>query len=180
MRSNKTSEILVSAMLPDLQTQTFQHPEGTLAYIGYGGRGELVLISTFAREQKPNPFMKAMSRCMLMLNNPWRTQTWRMFYRTLFLTRTGGFRGLPGPTYREFIAAGAFRGRQSILKSAPPTLGGMPAARQSTSASRDGYARPGFPRPGGWLMLIEAAGHNPQTEMPGRTAPAVLDYHRQA
>ena len=43
-----------------------------------------------------------------------------------------------------------------------------------------GTQDPGFPRAGDGLVLIEGAGHYPQTEMPEKTAPSLLNFHRQA
>ncbi len=44
MLNNGLLEVPVSERAPELQTQYFQRPEGTLAYTDYGGRGELVLM----------------------------------------------------------------------------------------------------------------------------------------
>lgn len=179
MLRNRIPEILVSARLPELQTQTFQHPEGTLAYTDYGSRGELVLISTFAREQKPNPFMKAMS--WFKLNNPWRAKTWRMFYRTLFPTR----KPMDIEDYMDQLTENLSQAGRFEAVKAFPSLPRQPGEECLAHVKAPvlvvmGTQDPGFPRPGDGLVLIEGAGHYPQTEMPEKTAPAVLNFHRQA
>lgn len=282
MRNYASLEIPVSERAPELQTQYFQRPEGTLAYTDYGGSGELVLmlpgmgmlrseyrylapelhdagyravtmdlrgqgdssvpwptydvpsvgedilalvehlnagpahviatsfspapaiwaaverperirslvlISTFAREMKPNLFMKAMS--WFMLNNPWRAKTFRMYYRTLYPTH----KPADFEAYLDQLSANLSQpGRFEAVKAFPNAprqpweerLARVKAPVLVVMGAKD----PDFPDPmaeggylaekiGGRLVLIEGAGHYPQTEMPEKTAPAVLEFLRQ-
>jgi pimeloyl-ACP methyl ester carboxylesterase len=149
----------------------------------------LVLISTFAREMKPNLFMKAMS--WFMMNNPWRAQTWRMYYRTLYPTH----KPVDFEDYLDQLTANLSQpGRFEAVKAFPNAprqpweerLARVKAPVLVVMGSKD----PDFPDPGaegqylaemtgGNLVLIEGAGHYPQTEMPEKTAPAVLEFLRQ-
>jgi pimeloyl-ACP methyl ester carboxylesterase len=272
----------VSERAPEVQTQTFQRPEGTLAYTDYGGSGEFVLmlpgmgslrseyrylapklqvagfraitmdlrgqgdssvpwqtydvpsvgndilaliehlnagpahiiansfspapaiwaaverpefirslalISAFARESKPNPFMRALT--WFMMNNPWRVQTWRMYYRTLYPTsKPADFE-----QYLDELSANlAQPGRFEAVKAFPsaprqPWEERLPRVKAPMLVVM-GTKDPDFPDPGaegqylaekvgGKLVLIEGAGHYPQTEMPEKTAQAVLEFLRQ-
>jgi pimeloyl-ACP methyl ester carboxylesterase len=150
----------------------------------------LVLISTFARETKPNPFMRALS--WFMLNHPWRVQTWRMFYRMLFPTR----KPPDFEAYLDELTTNLSQpGRFEAVKAFPN------APRQPWKERLDrlevptlvvmGTEDPDFPDPvaegqylvdrtGGKMIMIEGAGHYPQTEMPEETAQPVLEFLRQA
>jgi pimeloyl-ACP methyl ester carboxylesterase len=149
----------------------------------------LVLINAFGREPKPNPFMKAL--IWFMMNNPWRAQTWRMFYRTLYPTH----KPADFEAYLDRLTANLSQpGRFEAVKAFPN------ASRQAWEERLPrvktpalvvmGTKDPDFPDPaaegqylaekiGGRLVLIEGAGHYPQTEMPEKTAPAVLEFLRQ-
>ena len=282
MQNDKIAEIPVSERTPDLQTQYFQRPEGTLAYTDYGGSGEpalmlpgmgslrseyrylapvlhaagyravtmdfrgqgnssvpwpaydvpsvgedilaliehlnagpahviansyapapaiwaaaeqpelirsLVLISTFARPTQPNPFMRALT--WFMLNNPWRAQTWRMYYSSLYPTH----KPADFESYLDQLTANLSEpGRFDAVK-------GFPSAPRQPWEERlaqvkapvlvvMGEKDPDFPDPqaegqylvekiGGRLVMIEGAGHYPQTEMPEQTASAVLEFLKQ-
>lgn len=148
----------------------------------------LVLIAAFAQEMKPNPFMKALS--WFMLNNPWRARTWRMFYRTLYPTQKP-------PDFEHYLddltANLSEPGRFDAVK-AFPTAPRQPWAERMTQVSAPtlvlmGTKDPDFANPvaeaqfladqtGGRVMMIEGAGHYPQSEMPEPTAEAVLEFLR--
>ena len=149
----------------------------------------LVLIGAFARDPKPNAFMKAAT--WFMMNNPWRAQTWRAFYRTLYPTRKPeDFEAY----LDELIANLSEPGRFDAVKAFPsaprqPSEERLPDVNTPALVVM-GTKDPDFPDPveegqylaeaiGGKLILIEGAGHYPQTEMPELTAPAVLDFLRQ-
>lgn len=146
----------------------------------------LVLIAAFAREMQPNALMKALT--WFMMNNPWRAQTWRMFYRTLYPTHNP-------PDFEEYLdkltANLAQPGRFDAVKAFPA------APRQSWEERLSqvnipalvvmGTKDPDFPDPAaearylaerinGKVALIEGAGHYPQTEMSEITAAAVLEF----
>jgi pimeloyl-ACP methyl ester carboxylesterase len=149
----------------------------------------LVLINTFAREMKPNLFMKAMS--WFMMNNPWRAQTWRMFYRTLFPThKPPDFEGYLDQLTSNLSQPGRFEAVKAF-----PNAPRQPWEERLTRVKAPvlvvmGTKDPDFPDPlaegqylagkiNGKLVLIDGAGHYPQTEMPEKTALAVLEFLRQ-
>lgn len=149
----------------------------------------LVLISAFARDTKPNAFMKAV--IWLMMNNPWRVQTWRVFYRNFYPTQ----KPVDFEDYLDKLSANlAQRGRFEAVKAfanaprqpAEERLSRLKAPGLVVMGTKD----PDFPDPvaerqylaekiDGKPVLIEGAGHYPQTEMPEITAQAVMEFLRQ-
>jgi pimeloyl-ACP methyl ester carboxylesterase len=150
----------------------------------------LTVINPFARTAKINPFMNALF--WLMMHNPWRVQTWAMYYGSLYpshkpadfqdyLHQLKDNMGQPGRM--DAAAALAFCSRQpsdeALIRIEAPTLVIM------------GAKDPDFPDPteegrvlaeetGGTLEMVEGAGHYPQTEMPDQTRSIVLDFLRHS
>jgi pimeloyl-ACP methyl ester carboxylesterase len=146
----------------------------------------LVLIAGFFRDIKLNPLMQI--AYWLMMNNPWRVQAWRMFYRTLYPTR----KPADFENYLDQLTANLSQpGRFDAVKAFPnaarqPWLERLPNLKTPTLVVM-GTKDPDFSDPiveaeysaektHGKLVLIEGAGHYPQTEMPEKTAPAILDF----
>jgi pimeloyl-ACP methyl ester carboxylesterase len=149
----------------------------------------LVLIGAFVRDAQVNLFMRAV--IWLMMNNPWRVKTWRMFYKTLYPTHK------PDDFERylnELTANLAEPGRFAAVKA----LGSSSRAPSVERLARVtvpvlvvmGSKDPDFPDPasegefiaqttGGTLAMIEGAGHYPQTEMPERTTPIILEFLKE-
>jgi pimeloyl-ACP methyl ester carboxylesterase len=149
----------------------------------------LVLIAGFFRDTKLNPVMSA--AYWLMMNNPWRVQAWRMFYRTLYPTR----KPADFEDYLDQLTANLSQpGRFDAVKGFPsaprqPWKERLPRLHTPTLIVM-GTKDPDFPDPvaegeygaaetRGKLVLIEEAGHYPQTEMPEKTAPEILDFLAQ-
>jgi len=146
----------------------------------------LVLINAFARETQSNPLMKA--AIWFMLNNPWRVQTWRMYYRSLYPTRKPPdfdayldklTDNLSQPGRFEAVKAFPNAPRQ-VWEERLPSVN-VPALVMM------GAKDPDFPDPAaegeylaqkinGQLSLVEGAGHYPQSEMPKQTAQAVIEF----
>lgn len=146
----------------------------------------LTLIGASVREARLNPVMNAL--VWFMLNNPWRARTWVMYYRTIYPTRKPADfeeylkqleQNLKQPGRFSAAAAMATTSRQPcterLKRVKTPTLVVM------------GTKDPDFPDPvaeakfiaeqtGGRLELIEGAGHYPQTEMPEKTIPGIIDF----
>lgn len=149
----------------------------------------LVLIGGFFRDPKLSPFMQA--AYWLMMHNPWRVQTWRMFYRTLYPTRKpADFEG-----YLDKLTANLSQpGRFEAVKAFPnaprrPWTERLPSVKAPTLVVM-GTKDPDFPDPvaegeygaeklRGKLALVEDAGHYPQTEMPEKTASLILEFLAQ-
>ena len=146
----------------------------------------LVLIGAFARQVKVNPVMSALF--WLMMHNPWRVRFWTMYYGTIYPSRKPAdyadyikqlTENLKQPG--RFEASNAFG--NASLQPAQDRLNRVKAPTLIIMGTKD----PDFPDPvaegqylaqriGGRLELMEGAGHYPQTEMPEKTAPLVIDF----
>ena len=146
----------------------------------------LILIGAFARQVKVNPVMNVLF--WLMMHNPWRVRFWAMYYSTIYPSQKP-------PDFKQYIdqlvenlkqpgrmaASNAFG--NASLKPAEDRLDQIKAPTLIIMGTKD----PDFPDPvaegkylaqhiGGKLELMEGAGHYPQTEMPEKTAPLVIDF----
>ncbi len=152
----------------------------------------LVLIGAVVRESKINPLMSA--ALWIMLNNPWRVRAWTMYYPALYPTRKpDDFQSYLRELRQNLSQPGRFQAVVA-LGSSPrqPASERLPdvAAKHIPTLVLMGTKDPDFPDPagegqflaeqtGGKLELIEAAGHYPQTEMPEKTAPLIIDFLKQ-
>ncbi len=150
----------------------------------------LVLINAFVRTARINPIMKALF--WLMMNNPWRVRTWGMYYGSLYPTRKP-------PDFKDYVKQltanlaqpGRFYAATALANSSrEPSAERLGRVRAPTLIIM-GTKDPDFPDPavegktiaeqtGGSLALVEGAGHYPQTEMPEKTTPIVLDFLKQS
>lgn len=146
----------------------------------------LVLISPFVRDAKINPVMRTLF--WLMMNNPWRVRTWGMYYGTLYPTRKPN-------DYRKYLQLlmdnmaqpGRFNAASALVNSTRrPSAERLERVKSPTLVVM-GTKDPDFPdlaaegrivagKTGGTLALVEGAGHYPQTEMPEKTTPLVIDF----
>ena len=146
----------------------------------------LVLIGPFVRDPQTNLLQKLMMA--VLLHGPWKVQAWGMFYTTLYPTRQPD-------DFDKYLAK---------LKDNLKEKGRYKALRELGSASKTasesrldrvnapalvvmGTKDPDWPDPKAEaqfvaealraeLILVEGAGHYPQTEMPEQVIPAVLDF----
>jgi pimeloyl-ACP methyl ester carboxylesterase len=150
----------------------------------------LVLISPFVRATKINPIMLALF--WLMMNNPWRVRTWAMYYGTLFPSHKP-------PDFQDYLKKLrenlSERGRFNAVKRLG-TSSRQPSAERLTRVKTPtlviiGTKDPDFPDPaaegrivadqiGGALAFVEGSGHYPQTEMPKKTTPIVIDFLKRS
>lgn len=146
----------------------------------------ITLIGAFVRDAKANAMMKA--AIWLMMVNPWRTRTWRMFYNSLYPSR----KPADFEAYLDQLTAGLQqKGRFDVVKAFGASSRKPSETRlgkvQCPTLVVMGTADPDFPDPvgeakyiaeqtGGQLALIEGAGHYPQTEMPDQTTPAIVEF----
>jgi pimeloyl-ACP methyl ester carboxylesterase len=149
----------------------------------------LVLIGGFFQDTKLNPVMAV--AYWLMMHNPWRAQAWRMFYRTLYPTR----KPADFEDYLDELTANLSQPERFDAVKAFPNAPRQPWKERLPRLTTPtlivmGTKDPDFPDPvaegefaaaetRGRLVLIEEAGHYPQTEMPEQTAPAILDFLAQ-
>jgi pimeloyl-ACP methyl ester carboxylesterase len=146
----------------------------------------LILIGAFVREAQLSVLQKL--ALAVLLSGPWKVPAWGMFYKTLYPTRQPD-------DFDEYIAQ-----LQATLREPGrfAALKGLGSASRAESESRlsqvkvpvlvvMGTKDPDWPDPeaearfmadalSAELLLVEGAGHYPQTEMPEQVAPAVLDF----
>ena len=146
----------------------------------------LVLIAPFVRTAKISPIMNALF--WLMVHNPWRVRTWAMYYGTLYPThKPADFKDYLNQLKENMAQQGRFDAAIALANSSrQPSTERLKRVKAPTLVIM-GTKDPDFPDPaaegkivaeqtGGKLELIEGAGHYPQTEMPDKTAPIVIDF----
>jgi pimeloyl-ACP methyl ester carboxylesterase len=146
----------------------------------------LVLISPFVRDAKINPIMGMLFR--IMMSNPWRVRLWGMYYSTLYPTRKpADFQSYLKQLTVNLAEPGRFDAANAVGSSSrQPSAERLKQVKVPTLVIM-GTKDPDFPDPvlegkivaeqtGGTLALVEGAGHYPQTEMPEKTTPLVIDF----
>jgi pimeloyl-ACP methyl ester carboxylesterase len=146
----------------------------------------LTLIGPFVRD--PQPSLMQNLTVGVLLRGPWKVSAWGMYYKTLYPTRQPD-------DFDDYVAQLQANlrepGRFSALKGlgfAPKTaaegrLGQVQAPALVVMGTKD----PDWPDPeaearfitealSAEMVLVEGAGHYPQTEMPEQVTPAVLDF----
>ena len=122
------------------------------------------------------------------LGGPWRVGFWLMYWTSLFPTRKPGdfaaYRKTLGDNLRESGRMKALKSMISLPKSDTEAMlrkTGLPVLVIMGTKDAD------FPDPpaeaqwamdllGGKLLLVQGAGHYPQTEMPEQVGPAVVSF----
>ncbi len=145
------------------------------------------MIGPWLRDASPNFVQKLLTA--VLLTGPWKVAGWIMFYKTLFPTRKPD----DFDQYLDKLSANLHEpGRFAALKSlgfSPKTASAERIGQvQTTSLVVMGTKDPDWPDPaaeGSWivdhlsgssLLLVQDAGHYPQTEMPEKVIPGVLDF----
>jgi pimeloyl-ACP methyl ester carboxylesterase len=146
----------------------------------------LVLIGAVVRPAKINPIMNAV--LWLMLHNPWRVRVWAMYYGTLYPTeKPADFEDYLNRLTDNMNQPGRFDAAVALGSSSRQPSQSRLNQVQAPTLVMMGTKDPDFPDPetegkyiaeqtSGKLELIEGAGHYPQTEMPGITAPLIIDF----
>ena len=157
-----------------------EHPESVRS---------LVLISPFVRQTKINRFMLVLF--WLMMNNPWRVRLWVVYYRTLYPTRKpADFRDYLKQLRKNLVQPGRFNAVKALGNSSRQPSEARLAQVKNLSLVIMGSKDQDFPDPGaegkivaeqtgGKLVIIDGAGHYPQTEMPHETAPHIINFLKQ-
>jgi pimeloyl-ACP methyl ester carboxylesterase len=146
----------------------------------------LILIGAFVRDAQPT-FVQNLAQAVLM-NGPWKVSAWGMFYKTLYPTQQPD-------DFDEYMAQLQANLREPGRFAALKGLGSAPKVASEGRLSQVkapalvvmGTKDPDWPDPeaearfiadalSAELLLIEGAGHYPQTEMPEQVTPAVRDF----
>ena len=147
----------------------------------------LTLIGPWLRDASTGFIQNLMTA--VLLNGPWKVAGWIMFYKTLYPTRKPD----DFDEYLEKLSANLHEpGRFEAMKGlgfGPKTASAERIGRvQTPSLVVMGTKDPDWPdatAEAGWiidhldgssLLLVEDAGHYPQTEMPEKVIPGVLDF----
>ena len=146
----------------------------------------LVLIGAFVRTAKISPVMSALF--WLMMRNPWRVRAWLRYYRTMYPTaKPADFEEYLQRLGENLAEPGRFAAAVALAYSPREPSSERIARVKAPTLVVMGTKDPDFPDPvaegafiaeqtGGRLETIEGAGHYPQTEMPEKTAPLILDF----
>jgi pimeloyl-ACP methyl ester carboxylesterase len=146
----------------------------------------LVLIGAFVRHAKINPIMNAL--LWLILHNPWRVRMWSMYYGTLYPTqKPADFKDYLSQLTENMKQPGRFDAAVALGKSSRQPSETRLDQVQAPTLVIMGTKDPDFPDPAaegkhiaeqtaGKLELIADAGHYPQTEMPEKTVPLIVDF----
>ena len=146
----------------------------------------LTLIGAFVRDAQINPFMKLIMS--IMMNNPWRVQSWRMFYPSMYPSqKPADFDEYLNQLTTNLKEKGRFAAVKAMgATPRTPSEERLPKVQAPTLVVM-GTADPDFPDPtaeanfivektGGQLALIDGAGHYPQTEVPDQTNPCIVEF----
>ena len=128
----------------------------------------------------------------LMVHNPWRVQTWVKYYGTLYPTnKPADFKDYLYQLKENMAQPGRFSAALALANSSrQPSEERLKLVKAPTLVIM-GTKDPDFPNPAaegkflaeqtsGVLELIEGAGHYPQTEMPEKTAPVIINFLKQS
>lgn len=146
----------------------------------------LILIGAFVRDAQMNPIMKGVM--WVMMNNPWRVRTWRAFYPTMYPTqKPDDFDNYLDQLISNLKEKGRFDAVKAFASTSRKPSEIRLTKIQSPTLVIRGTSDPDFPDPvaeakyiveqtGGQLALIEDAGHYPQTELPDKTTPIIIEF----
>jgi pimeloyl-ACP methyl ester carboxylesterase len=150
----------------------------------------LVLIGAFVRPVKLNAFMSA--GAWLLMHNPWRVRAWGKYYGTLYPThKPADFEDYMRQLMANMAQPGRFDAAVALAECSREPSAERLKDVQAPVLVIMGSKDPDFPDPvaegkyvaeqtGGTLALVEGAGHYPQTEMPEKTAPTIVDFLKRA
>jgi pimeloyl-ACP methyl ester carboxylesterase len=146
----------------------------------------LVLIGPWVRDA-PSSFIKDAITGVL-LSGPWKVWGWTTFYKTLYPTqKPDDFDDYLAQLTANLHEQGRFTALKGLGFTAKTESEQRIGRVQAPALVVMGTKDPDWPDPAaeanwivdqlsGELLLVENAGHYPQTEMPEKVAPGVLDF----
>lgn len=146
----------------------------------------LVLISPFLRSE--NLGLVRRLSVAILLHGPWKVSAWITYYKSLYPTRK--------PTdFDEYLTKlranmrekGRFEAAMALGSSSKEPVEGILNKVKVPTLVIAGTKDPDWPNPkaeaqliannlSGRLLVVGDAGHYPQTEMPEKVSPAILDF----
>ncbi len=146
----------------------------------------LVLIGPWVRDASAGFVQNLMTT--VLLNGPWKVQGWAMFYKTLYPTqKPADFDDYMDKLVTNFAEPGRFEALKGLGFGSKSASAERIAQVQVPALVVMGTKDPDWPEPEAeahWivdqlsaeLLLVEGAGHYPQTEMPDKVSPVILDF----
>jgi pimeloyl-ACP methyl ester carboxylesterase len=148
--------------------------------------GDLLLVDPFVRDMMPPCLAFALFGAVL--SGPWRAGLWRTFFRKAFPThRPDDFAGKEArrdaklaetgrfAAFRRMAVASKIESQRRIADVSAPVLVLM-GSRDSDFSDPAKEARHVADLLHGVVVMIEGAGHYPQTEMPDAVAARVVPF----
>ena len=147
----------------------------------------LTMIGAFVRTPEPN-FMSTLTENVL-LRGPWKVPMWGMFFKTLYPTiQPADFDAYINDLKISLREPGRFEALKALAFA--PKIEAEERLEQVTAPALVimGTKDPDWPDPvaeaqffiedklSAELVLIDDAGHYPQTEMPQKTTPAIIEF----
>jgi pimeloyl-ACP methyl ester carboxylesterase len=149
----------------------------------------LTLISPFVRDAKISLGQRL--ALAILLRGPWKVRNWISYYRTLYPThKPADFEEYLESLERNLKEPGRFNAMMRLGSSSR-----IPSEERFNRIDKPvlvimGTKDPDWSDPemeaqfivkalSAELLMVEGAGHYPQTEMPGRVSPAILDFLSQ-
>jgi pimeloyl-ACP methyl ester carboxylesterase len=146
----------------------------------------LVLIGPFVRDPQTSWFQNL--AVTVLMNGPWKVQGWGMFYKTIYPTQQpDDFEAYPADLKASLKEPGRFEALKAMAYTPRIASEERLDQVQAPALVVMGTLDPDWPDPvaeaqfitdalSAEQVLIEGAGHYPQTEMPEQTAPAIIDF----
>jgi pimeloyl-ACP methyl ester carboxylesterase len=146
----------------------------------------LTLIGAFVRDAQPSFFQKVLTA--VLLSGPWKVSGWIMYYKTLYPSQQpDDFEEYLSQLRANLKEPGRFEALKKVgfapKKDSETRLSAVKAPALVIMGTRD----PDWPDPeaearfiadslSAELVLIDGAGHYPQTERPKEVTPQIVDF----
>ena len=150
----------------------------------------LILISAFLRNEKLSLTRKLSMD--ILLHGPWKISAWITYYKTLYPTRKpSDFDEYLDNLKENLEEEGRFEAAMSLGSSTKELVENRLTQIKVPTLVIAGTKDPDWPDPkaeaefiadklSAKLLIVEDAGHYPQTEMPEKVTPVIIDFLKNA